>query len=340
LITEIADSKEAALDEALKYNDDVPLRVYCDGSGTDGGIGAAAVLYRHQSHRQTLHYHLGSADEHTVYEAECIGIVLALHMLINDTRSRFPNKVLIGSDNQAAILGLRNQRPHPGHWILDLVLALAHKLKNKRRNTTILFTWVPGHLGFEPNEVADEEAKRAARGETSNRSSLPKQLRGGEIPCSVSAMRQAHKTALEKRWLRTWKSSPRYMKLRDIDKSSSTIKTKSYLKLVSSLNRAQVSILTQLRTGHIGLNVHLFRIGRSGTPSCPHCGGITVESIRHFLFHCPRYAQARQVVRRKLKRDANCLPFLLNQAQALKPLMKYIHATKRFDGTFNNLKMS
>ena len=41
---------------------------------------------------------------------------------------------------------------------------------------------------------------------------------------------------------------------------------------------------------HIGLNLHLFQIQQAESPSCPHCQGITVEMVKHYLLICPQYA--------------------------------------------------
>jgi hypothetical protein len=95
--------------------------------------------------------------------------------------------------------------------------------------------------------------------------------------------------------------------------------------------------MIQLCTGHIGLNQHLFHIRRSETPSCPHCRGINVETLRHFLFSCPFYATERHTLRNKLSRDANNLAFLLSCPSAYKPLFKYIHDSGRFFSTFKQL---
>ncbi|KAL1684916.1 hypothetical protein GGG16DRAFT_41098, partial [Schizophyllum commune] len=52
-------------------------------------------------------------------------------------------------------------------------------------------------------------------------------------------------------------------------------------RLYAGLSRPDASLLTQLRTGHIGLNANLNRIGLSPTPRCPHCG--MRETITHYV---------------------------------------------------------
>ena len=57
------------------------MRVYSDGLGIDRQVGAAAVLFRQDREPRVLRFHLGMAADHTVYEAELIGLLLALHLL-------------------------------------------------------------------------------------------------------------------------------------------------------------------------------------------------------------------------------------------------------------------
>ena len=182
-------------------------------------------------------------------------------------------------------------------------------------------------MGFGPNKRADEEAKAAAQGNSSNPADLPTYLRRKPLPTSISALQQENLTALCKQWKRRRKTSPRYPRFKDIDKD---LPSKKFLRLVNGLDRHQASLIAQLRTGHIPLNHHLFRIRRSETPTCPHCKGLTVETVRHYLFECPHYQHKCHVLRQKLKRNADSLSFLLSKPEATKPLLNYIHATKRF----------
>jgi hypothetical protein len=57
------------------------VRVYTDGSGLGGEIGAVAVLYKGEMEKEQRRYHLGSMEEHTVYERECMGVLLGLELM-------------------------------------------------------------------------------------------------------------------------------------------------------------------------------------------------------------------------------------------------------------------
>jgi hypothetical protein len=117
-------------------------------------------------------------------------------------------------------------------------------------------------------------------------------------------------------------------------RSDNTAPSKKYLRLIKNLDRRQASLLFQLHSGHVALNHHLFRIRRSETPSCPHCQGITVETVKHFLLDCPQYVRERHKLRIKLRRNASSLSFLLSSPEAVLPLLKFVHATGRFKTFF------
>jgi ribonuclease HI len=89
-------SKEASILEERHAQEKV--RVYSDGSAQEGKVGAVAVLLHTGSLTQTLHYHLGPESEHTVPEAELIGIILALH-LIKSERNKSTSFAIVCVDH-------------------------------------------------------------------------------------------------------------------------------------------------------------------------------------------------------------------------------------------------
>ena len=46
-----------------------------------------AVLFIDQKEQCMLKYHLGTKEQHTVYEAEIVGLILALHLLATLTHT-------------------------------------------------------------------------------------------------------------------------------------------------------------------------------------------------------------------------------------------------------------
>jgi hypothetical protein len=82
----VGNSKEQALEVIKAIECSHLIQVSSNGSGFEGGIGVSAVLYVNNCITKVLHFHLGSKMEHTVYEAEGVGIAMALHMLKTSNR--------------------------------------------------------------------------------------------------------------------------------------------------------------------------------------------------------------------------------------------------------------
>jgi hypothetical protein len=98
----IAESvKQAVEDETLTMEE---LRIYSDRSLVDGGVGGAAVLMRGEEVVKRKRIHLGSGNEHMVYEAELAGMILVIQILKEKGERWGECTMALGVDNQAAIL--------------------------------------------------------------------------------------------------------------------------------------------------------------------------------------------------------------------------------------------
>lgn len=346
--TSIAKSKDFALVAAKREFTSLPISVFSDGSGFEDGIGASAVLYVGCQEHAALMYHLGPAALHTVYKAEIVGLALALTLLLALSRA-LNKRTIIGTDNQAAILALRNQCSHPTHYLLDHVHSLAEQLHKKqhkqaargRENSDDNWTQAHthnvvdlhisctlGHVGFQPNKRANELAKEAAQGLSSDAKSLPQFLRRKPLPHSISASRQTAFKRICDRWAALWKTSPQFKLANWIDKK---LPSTAFMKLLEQLKRREGALITQLRTEHSPLAHHLFRIRKAESPICLNCDEFAVETTQHYLLECPQFAHERQIhLRRPLRRDTNSIPFLFSTKLGVKHTARYISTTKRF----------
>jgi hypothetical protein len=102
LTTEIARDRQASIEE--EANSEPEIKVFTDGSGYEGKIGAAAVMYRkgRKNPARILRYHLGSAKTHTVFEGEVVGAILGAWMIRSEhITGILPISVL--TDSQALI---------------------------------------------------------------------------------------------------------------------------------------------------------------------------------------------------------------------------------------------
>ncbi|KNZ76505.1 hypothetical protein J132_10313, partial [Termitomyces sp. J132] len=111
---------------------------------------------------------------------------------------------------------------------------------------------------------------------------------------------------------RHWKKSLRFSHQSLLNKA---LPSKKYLNLVESLVYKQSAILTQLHTGHLPLNQHLFCIHKAESPVCPYCHGLIVESMCHFLLECLQYQHKWHVhLTCLLKCKAESISFILSSS--------------------------
>ena len=104
-----------------------------------------------------------------------MGLILSLHLLHSLTR-QLTHPTVLGTDSQAVIRALNNQRSHSGHYLLDVIHLAAERLHAKqdglinqlecsqaimagepwkgdsRGVIDLQIHWVPGHCDFGPNE--------------------------------------------------------------------------------------------------------------------------------------------------------------------------------------------
>jgi len=194
----IANSADEALEDL--GNDESDVKVFTDGSGMEGKIGAAAVLYRNGRMKTKLRYQLGSQQQHTVYEGEGVGAVLGTKLVSNEWGVW---SAIFYIDNQASITAMQLINPTSGHHIFDIFNEYIVVLKKKHSGIWLKIKWVPGHQGVDGNEQADEQAKKAITEGSSKQRELPRYLKK-LLPHSKSAMKAAYNEKLKCRAQKIW----------------------------------------------------------------------------------------------------------------------------------------
>jgi len=139
-------------------------------------------------------------------------------------------------------------------------------------------------------------------------------------------------------WTTQWQASPRREQIELFDK---TFPFKNFSKIQNDLTRAQSSLLLQIRSGHIPLNAHLFRLNCSDTDKCQVCitrRGVTParETVTHFLFNCPAHQNERYDLDRTLGRHNRDLEYILADSKHTRELLQYVGRTKRLQKTFGD----
>jgi ribonuclease HI len=328
--TIISNTREESL--ALDENDDAQIKIYTDGSGYKDNAGAAAVLIKGNEPPRTLKYHLGSLKEHTTYEAEAVAVTLGLHLL---QTTDLPKKTSLALDNQGVIQATASQKARKTQYILDRIHGKTKALSKDNVNMgySLTIRWISGHSGAMGNEMVDEAAKEAAEGESSPLDDLPKyiQKRNGILPLSISALKQTHRATLRMRWIEKWEDSPRYKRLKEYTED---ILLSNFRRITGKCSRAQLSLLLQLRSGHIQLNKHLHRIGKAERPKCMNCNAPS-EGVEHFLLDCPTFEDERHDNMRTLKdRSFNTL---FETRDGVKAVLGFVNNTQRLRSYFGDV---
>ena len=159
VVIRIAGDREKAREEDIA--DRASIKVYTDGSGIEGQIGAAAVLYCDGVLVKKRRMRLGSVKHHTVFKGEGVGLTLGLELIREEEMAE--GMVSIGINNMVAISATHTIKPSSSHYIWDIFHWRVAMLYNKHKGLDILVRWTPGHTRIAGNEKADEEAKEAVR---------------------------------------------------------------------------------------------------------------------------------------------------------------------------------
>lgn len=216
-----------------------------------------------------------SLGEHTtVFQAEVYAIEECARF--NLDRGYRNQEIAILSDSQAAIKALSSNVISS-----KLVRDCRHRLNELGTGNRVTLYWVPGHMGVDGNERADELARRGA--ET--------HFIGPEPFCGLAAstIKANFRKEEEKERSGYWKQIPglRQAKilLGDYDR-------RRYRDCMA-IGRNGLRVLTGILTGHCRLRGHLSKLALVDTGTCRFCGEAEETSI-HILTDCGALIHKRE----------------------------------------------
>jgi len=204
------------------------MMIYTDSSCYKDKVGALAVLYINRLETESLKHQLGMKQEHTVFEAELVGILLGTHLAKCHLTAQTPINFSI--NNQATIKAMQKNKLQPAQYLIDEIhrstkylLQLLDEERNQEirlrsmracssddpPNSPISFTWIAGHMDSIGNERADTLAKDASENGSSPKTKLPPFLQK-QLPLSVSAIKQMIQEEIKINCKWWWIESPRY----------------------------------------------------------------------------------------------------------------------------------
>lgn len=233
--------------------------LYTDGSKSQDGVGYSFI-----STEGRVSTKIPKAA--SIYTAELLAICDALHHSQTDHQQR---NVTIITDSRSAIDGIT--KLYNSHPIVQKIINVIHTC-----NRTVTLCWVPSHVGVPLNEIADQEARKAADTDA--------------VPISnINLPRSDIKLLIRKismdRWSETWTTLPTTNKLRKFKPNSTPFNRSCFN------DRQWERTLCRLRIGHTSLT-HKHLMERSNVPYCGEC--LVPLSIEHIILECPSYTEERR----------------------------------------------
>ncbi|KAJ7768445.1 hypothetical protein B0H16DRAFT_1308052 [Mycena metata] len=143
--------------------------------------------------KRTKGVRLGSSARYGVYEAEGVGLSLALECLRLERDEVISGTIPLRVDNTLAIRATTSSKPGVGCYIWDHFQKRLSKVRGTYTEFRLRIDWTPGHVDIPGNKAADEAAKRAAM--QGNFGGAPAVLKN--LPFSKSALALGHMQLLQ-----------------------------------------------------------------------------------------------------------------------------------------------
>jgi hypothetical protein len=189
--------------------------------------------------------------------------------------------------HRAVIQTVANPRGNSAQYIVRHIIEKYNSLEVPTE-----IHWIPAHAGVPGNEIADMLAKEA----TGSRHNPIDNTRGIKAQPPRIPLRPLHSAARAKikdntklQWARLWEDPERGPKLKHLSDRPS----KETMNRHRGLQQHMSSILTQMRTGKIGLNNYLNCIKAADSPACS-CDGESWQTLSHILLDCADHEELRR----------------------------------------------
>ena len=277
-----------------------------------------------------------------VFKGELVAIILGLHL--SHYAIGTCDHINLNIDNQVTIKMMDNNHPQSAQYLIDTIKHDINRIHDKekakriRQNMAnwlemeITLTWITGHMDSKGNKVVDKQAKIAAEFRLSSNDLLPPFLHRNLLE-SLLAIKQQIDNEMKKETMAWWKRSKWYKRIKAID---SLLPSSKYAQATVGLNHRQTSALTQLCTGHIPLNSHLFQINKVESPHCNHCPG-AIENVTHFLFNCNKYTLQRHRLIMAVKQKAFNVKHILSNPSTMCHTLNFINNTSRLRHIYGDI---
>lgn len=195
-------------------------------------------------------------------------------------------RTLIATDSASALHSIRNPRASMNEISIQIARMLNESLK---------LIWIPGHLGFSGNELADQAANLIAV-ETNSYD-------------NILSFNDAARESL------TWLTAKNDIRWRETNNKLLYFKNNTSYKIIgSTLQRYDRMKINRLRLGHSAYT-HGYLLSKEPQQICSVCN---IEITVPHIFLCPEYEQSRQFFH--VNEDGSDL----NSERKLKRVIEYL----------------
>jgi ribonuclease HI len=302
--------------------DEETLVVYTDGSkDVKSGVrrvGAGAAVYRME---ELVRIHKwGGGSRATIFDAEMMGLAKGMASAVEfaeKTGRTKVKKVVLATDNESALLMIRDCRPHPAQ-IFSLMFR-KHADLFVSQGGRVHLVWVRAHKGMMGNEMADALAKEARE--------LPTNEFGG---ATVSWKKERAKAMITKNWRMAWRE-------RRGGSASAGLSvlgrepSRSYpdcMETIANAPRRQAARTIQVLLGHGWFGEFYECFNLNGNVECA-CGAQR-ETRDHILLRCPLFVEHRHILWRGNTLIGMYDDFIFSTKEGKLLLLKFLEKTDAF----------
>ena len=236
-----------------------------------GKSGSSAIIYENNFSANPIILKESIGNDCNNYIAEINANILGLSYIV-DNEIKDKNILFLGDCCPASSTVFNNNLASDYNF---------HNIKAKKllkqvidRNNTVKSIYVPAHNNFQPNELADLNAKRAA--ELSNETMQPqiRKLQSNMIKEKVL------KINWNKRYNESIQNPTIHEFLHNVENW-----------IIHNINHNMIPHYNRLISGHNRLNSHQHTMGLIESPDCEACN--EPETVHHYIYHCERYTRFR-----------------------------------------------